>query len=132
MTANLGIDGVKVAPQVPLPRGEPLTRVGTVSPESMPKVSVPAPHQLPDLPNAKVSREERQRNLQEALSRLNDEMRKNDRSLQFSLDKELNRTVIKVKNPHTGEVIRQIPDETVLRVAHNIESIKGLLVNELT
>jgi uncharacterized FlaG/YvyC family protein len=27
-------------------------------------------------------------------------------------------------------VIRQIPDETLLRVAHNIEQVKGMLLDE--
>jgi flagellar protein FlaG len=40
--------------------------------------------------------------------------------------------VITVKNSSTGEVIRQIPDEALLRVAHNIDDIKGLLHNAST
>jgi len=35
--------------------------------------------------------------------------------------------VIKVTNSTTGEVIRQIPDETVLRIAHTMEALKGML-----
>jgi len=38
--------------------------------------------------------------------------------------------VITVKNSHTGEVIRQIPDEAVMRVAHSLHDLKGLLLNE--
>jgi hypothetical protein len=34
-----------------------------------------------------------------------------------------------VRSTDTGEVIRQIPNETVVRVAHNIEKVKGLLLN---
>jgi flagellar protein FlaG len=42
------------------------------------------------------------------------------------------RTVITVKDTHSGEVVRQIPDEALLRVAHNIEEIKGLLYNDVS
>ena len=68
--------------------------------------------------------------LREAVARLNDHMKKQGRNLSFDMDEKANRTVITVKNTHTGEVVRQIPDETMLRVAHSIEDFKGLLHNE--
>jgi flagellar protein FlaG len=37
--------------------------------------------------------------------------------------------VVTVRSAETGEVIRQIPNEVVVRVAHNIERVKGLLLN---
>ena len=71
-----------------------------------------------------------QKNLKEAINLLNEQMRATGRNLNFSLDQALNRTIITVKNSHTGEIVRQIPDETVLRVAHNIEKLKGILLDE--
>jgi len=38
--------------------------------------------------------------------------------------------VIKVTNSQTGELVRQIPDQTVLRIAHTIEDLKGILHDE--
>jgi len=32
-----------------------------------------------------------------------------------------------VKNRESGEVVRQIPTEVAIRVAHNIDNMKGLL-----
>jgi flagellar protein FlaG len=57
-------------------------------------------------------------------------MKSNGRQLNFSIDKTIDRTIVQVKNAETGEVIRQIPDETLLRVAHNIEQVKGMLLDE--
>jgi len=37
--------------------------------------------------------------------------------------------VVKVRTA-SGEVIRQIPDETVLRLAENMQDLKGLLQDE--
>jgi flagellar protein FlaG len=34
-----------------------------------------------------------------------------------------------LRSADTGEVARQIPNEVVVRVAHNIEKMKGLLLN---
>ena len=65
--------------------------------------------------------------LEQALTEVNERMQRNGRSLAFSLDKATDRTVIKVTNSTTGEVIRQIPDETVLRIAHTMEALKGML-----
>jgi flagellar protein FlaG len=71
-----------------------------------------------------------QKNLQDAIERLNEQMKSNGRQLNFSIDKTIDRTIVQVKNAETGEVIRQIPDETLLRVAHNIEQVKGMLLDE--
>ena len=38
--------------------------------------------------------------------------------------------IYKTLNPETGEVVRQIPNEEVVRMAHSIEAGKGLLFNE--
>jgi flagellar protein FlaG len=73
---------------------------------------------------------ESQRKLSEAIAHLNEMMRSNGTNLNFSRDEALNQVVITVKSTETGQVIRQIPDETFLKIAHNIESLKGLLHNE--
>jgi flagellar protein FlaG len=38
-----------------------------------------------------------------------------------------NKVVVTVKSRESGEVVRQIPSEVALRVAHNLEDMKGLL-----
>ena len=77
----------------------------------------------------KMDHAELQKTLHEAVDRVNEQLRQNGRALNFSVDKASNRTVITVKNTESGEVIRQIPDETLLRVAHTLEELKGLLYN---
>jgi flagellar protein FlaG len=52
------------------------------------------------------------------------------RGLSFSIDEQLGRFVLLVKKNDTGEVIRQIPSDVVLRVAHNFEQLKGILFNK--
>ncbi len=74
--------------------------------------------------------EELRKNLQEAVTRLNDQMQSKGRDLSFSVDETIDRTIITVKNLQTGEVVRQIPTEEVVRLAHSIEDMKGLLFNE--
>ena len=38
--------------------------------------------------------------------------------------------VVKVENKQTGEIIRQIPPEEIVRLARNIEKLLGLLMDE--
>jgi uncharacterized FlaG/YvyC family protein len=45
------------------------------------------------------------------------------------MDEILNSPVVTVVSESTGEVVRQIPNEVVVRVAHNIERMKGLFFN---
>ena len=78
----------------------------------------------------KNDQQERLKNLAEAIEKLNNQAAKTARSLNFTIDEKLNRQIITVSNKETGEVVRQIPTEVVLRVAHSIEDIKGLLLDE--
>ena len=72
---------------------------------------------------------ETRRILQEATEHLNKQMTRNSRDLSFSVDDLINKVVVTVKNKQ-GEVIRQIPSEVALRVAHSIENMKGLMQDE--
>jgi flagellar protein FlaG len=68
--------------------------------------------------------------LKEALSMLNDQMASSQRGLGFSYNETVNSAVVTVHNTETGEVVRQIPTEVVLRVARSIENFKGMLHNK--
>ncbi len=71
-----------------------------------------------------------QAELEEAIDKLNKQMEAGKRGLGFSVDDTLNLTVVTVKDANTGEVVRQIPSEAVLRVAHKIEELKGILYSK--
>ncbi len=80
----------------------------------------------------KIDLEGISRNLDEAIQKLNDQMKSNQRGLSFSKDQVNGTTVVKVMNSHTGEVVRQIPDVSLLRAAHSIEALKGMIHDEST
>jgi flagellar protein FlaG len=80
-------------------------------------------------PEIKVDTEGDTKRLQVAVERMNAKMADGGRGLNFSIDPALNRPVVTVTNKETGEVIRQIPNEVVIRMAHSIEDTKGLLLN---
>jgi flagellar protein FlaG len=72
-----------------------------------------------------------QQNLAAAVNLLNEQMVSTKRGLGFSFDNATNGPVIKVSNTNTGEVIRQIPTEDVLHMAHKIDELKGILYNKV-
>ena len=65
-----------------------------------------------------------------AVKEINNELEKRQSELGFSVDKVANDVVITVKRKESGEIVRQIPSETVLKLAHNFEKLKGVLLDE--
>jgi flagellar protein FlaG len=58
-------------------------------------------------------------------------MQRMNRYLEFQVDEQSGRTVVTVKDRNTGEVIRQIPSEEILRLARNLSgTTPAALVNE--
>jgi flagellar protein FlaG len=47
-------------------------------------------------------------------------LRNNGREVQFSIDSDSGRTVVSIRDANTGDVIRQIPSEEILRLAQSI------------
>ena len=87
---------------------------------------------LSPIPKAeiKIDLERESQDLKDAIGKLNDMLQAGARNVSFSLDQKLGRPIVYVKNASTGEVVRQIPNEVVVRIAHSIEDFKGMLHNE--
>lgn len=50
-------------------------------------------------------------------------------NLLFSIDEETGKTIIKVMDAHTDEIIRQIPTEEAIEIARTLDKAQGLLFN---
>ena len=50
-------------------------------------------------------------------------------SIQFSLDQDTGRTVVKMVDTETQEVLRQFPSEEMLAISKSIDRMQGLLIN---
>ncbi len=51
-------------------------------------------------------------------------------NLRFSIDEDTGKTIIKVMDAHTDEIIRQIPTEKAIEIARTLDKIQGLLFND--
>lgn len=76
---------------------------------------------------ASVSAEE----LQGVVKSLNEHVQMINRNLQFSVDEDSGRSVIRVVNAETQELVRQIPSEEALRISRHIKEqtsdVSGLI-----
>jgi flagellar protein FlaG len=97
-----------------------------------PDLSLPEKPKLavPKRPELQFNAAENRKSLQEAVSMLNEQVASHKNGLGFSINDSIDVPVVTVKNTVTGEVVRQIPNEVVIRVAQNIDNVqKGLLHN---
>lgn len=62
-----------------------------------------------------------------AVNEINERSELLRRNLQFSVDRDSGRMIIKVMDAQTKEVIRQIPKEEILEIARSLEQAEGLL-----
>ena len=78
----------------------------------------------------KFDPDDMRKNLEDIVRRMNDQVKQSNANLAFSVDEVADRFVVSVKQSLSGEIIRQIPDESILRVAHSIEKLRGLLADK--
>jgi flagellar protein FlaG len=81
--------------------------------------------------NRQESTESNRDQMVEALTR---QMQSMSRQLNFSINKDVERTVVKVLDASTGEVVRQIPSEEFINLAQNLriateEAMKGIFLD---
>lgn len=73
---------------------------------------------------ALIAREE----LVKPLQRINEAL--SNFGLEFKLSEPGNRLVTRVVDRDSGELIRQIPSEEALRIAENLDQLKGMLLHQ--
>tara|TARA_Y100001968_G_C19440084_1_gene762013 strand:- start:2979 stop:3470 length:492 start_codon:yes stop_codon:yes gene_type:complete len=62
--------------------------------------------------------------LEEAVNKVESFLSSQNRDLSFTIDDETKRTIVTVKESSSGEVIRQIPSEEVLKLASRIQELQ--------
>jgi len=124
--SNIARGGAGVAamrPSAPAPASSQAPGSSAIQIPETPKVMAPIKVAI------KFDASEIRQNLQDAVSMLNQQMAFTNRGLGFRIDEAVGGPVVTVRSAETGEVVRQIPNEVVVRLAHNIEKFKGQLLN---
>jgi len=81
-------------------------------------------------PTVRMDPEKMRSELNHAISLLNEQMTRLGRNLGFSVDHQIGMSIVTVNDQNTGAMIRQIPNEAVISVAQNIESLKGVIYSK--
>ena len=68
--------------------------------------------------------------VKDAVSTLNDFTALIAQDLRFSVDEESGKTVVKLIDSSTQEVLRQFPSEEALSIARSIDKMQGLLIRD--
>ena len=68
--------------------------------------------------------------MQAAAQQIQGYLKDSGRNLNVTLDESTGKYVARVVNPETGEVVRSLPSEETLRIARNIDQMRGMLVNQ--
>ena len=66
----------------------------------------------------------------QAVVEINKALEKIPTTLAFQVDETSNRFIVNVADISTGELIRQIPGDAVLRIARQLESLKGIIFDD--
>lgn len=72
-----------------------------------------------------------QERLERTIEMLNVDLELSETNLSFRVDKVSDRVLVAVVDENTGEMVRQVPADAILKVAHNIEALKGILFDDV-
>jgi flagellar protein FlaG len=109
------VDRAKVAATSPIKASGSLSFQGDMS------AKVAAASQAPVIDEATLSK---------AVKMLNDHVAPALQSIEFSLDQDSNRMVVKVVDTSTNKVLRQIPNEEALSISKSLGKLQGLMINK--
>jgi flagellar protein FlaG len=71
-----------------------------------------------------------QSRLREISDSLNEHTRVKSQNLKFSADQLAERLVVTVSDKESGKVLKQVPSETILKISHSLEALKGILYDD--
>lgn len=105
------------------------TPVQQPSPVSLKAAETPAPEltaQAVQRPAAEPSMDQ----VKQAVQDINKSMRSLSQGLEFSIDADTKQTIVKVIDPQTKEIIRQMPSQDALEIAKALDQVLGKLIKE--
>ncbi len=68
--------------------------------------------------------------IEQAVEKIQEAVNNIAQNLRFSVDEDTGKTVVKVMDAQTQEVIRQFPSEEAISIARTLDKIQGLLLDD--
>ncbi|MFW2133977.1 flagellar protein FlaG [Ectothiorhodospira haloalkaliphila] len=131
---------VKVSPPpmaVPANNGQRSSATGETLPpraapegKAMPEGRGSEPVPVASMAERYASGEKLEEQVDNAVDRINDFVQIVQRDLQFAVDDATGKTIVKVFDSQTEELIRQLPPDELLAIAEHLAEVRGLLLKE--
>lgn len=112
-------DSNRIAAANPVSPAQPAKNGAPDSPAPNP-AGKPLPPRGDALPVAEQS--EQKTAVDDAVVALNDYVQNTERNIRFTFDDDLGRSIVSVVDSETDQVIRQIPNDVVVRLARNLKT----------
>jgi flagellar protein FlaG len=119
-----GLQRVATTGNAPAETGTPVARQAPPA-----NAAVPA-RVAPEAPPQQQVSEPQRAEIEAAVAAAREQVRSTNSNLQFSIDEESGKTVVRVLDASTNEVIRQFPSEEMLAVARNLGRLEGILLDK--
>ncbi|MDT8363783.1 MAG: flagellar protein FlaG [Nitrosomonas sp.] len=123
MITNPAIGASDFLPQVTPPQG--VNRAATRETADV-SASPSAPAAAPVAPAEKSSPEQ----VEDAVKQIEQFTQTVAQNLKFSIDEDTGKTVVKIMDSQTNELIRQIPSEEAINISRALGDIKGMLFSD--
>lgn len=91
--------------------------------------SVTTGTQTADLAPAKATDKAGAKDLAAAVDNVKELATGLNRNLQFSVDRDTGKTIVRIVDAENGEVVRQIPSEEFLALSKNLNELQGMLLH---
>jgi flagellar protein FlaG len=97
-------------------------------PANVAKAGTESAQDAAPVPQAKPAPDEEQ--VKQALKSINELLKTRSPDLEFSIDRDSDRAIVKVVDKETQEVIRQMPSEDALQIAKALDRLQSMLIRE--
>lgn len=114
-----------VARPSPVPKADAVPPAGRVQARAAETAAARKAVEDPSTPTLEALRAD----LRESVQAANERLAERGTSISLSVDRSTNTVVVQVKDRDTGDTVRQIPPETAIQVARNIDRLTGILVD---
>lgn len=124
---HIGVTGANTQSLPSLPQA-PKTQTQAQTQQSQQSQQSQSTSPLPEskLPQNTVPEQE----VKQAVEQIQETVNNLAQNLQFSIDEDTGKTVVKILDSQTQEVIRQFPSEEAIAIARTLDKVQGLLFND--
>ena len=126
ISQNTALIIVSVGQEVRVRDSQKLKATETLGPTKEKAADRKEPTKLDESQNSSPSPEQ----IEEAVIRLQKTLQHVEPRIELSIDKELNQVIVRVVDKESGELIRQIPSEEILKLKRFFSDQSGLFVEE--